>query len=196
MQGKIGLEEHFAIPETLNDSKGFLGDAVWPELESRLLDLQERRLREMDRHGMQLMLLSLNAPAVQAIADPRRAGEVARRANDFLAEEVRKRPERFQGLAALAMQDPDLATRELYRCVRELGFRGALVNGSRRSATPNPWCTWTTRATAAWAECEKLDLPFYLHPRNRCRARRRSTRAIRGCSGRPGLSGRRLRCMR
>ena len=75
------------------------------------------------------MLLSLNAPAVQALPDPARAAAIARRANDFLAEEVRKRPRRFQGLAALAMQDPDGATRELVRCVKELGFRGALVNG-------------------------------------------------------------------
>lgn len=36
MQGKIGLEEHFAIPETLNDSKIFVADSVWPELEKRL----------------------------------------------------------------------------------------------------------------------------------------------------------------
>ena len=48
MQGKIGLEEHFAIPDTLNDSKGFLADATWPELESRLIDIQERRIAEMD----------------------------------------------------------------------------------------------------------------------------------------------------
>ena len=32
MDGKIALEEHFAIDETLMDSAGFLGDAVWPEL--------------------------------------------------------------------------------------------------------------------------------------------------------------------
>ena len=115
MQGKIGLEEHFAIAETLQDSKGFLADRTWPELESRLLDIQERRLAEMDRHGMQMMILSLNAPAVQAIADARKAADIAHRANDFLAREVAKRPERFQALAALAMQDPDGATRELVR---------------------------------------------------------------------------------
>ena len=40
MQGKIGLEEHFAIPDTLSDSKGFLADNTWPELESRLMDMQ------------------------------------------------------------------------------------------------------------------------------------------------------------
>jgi 2,3-dihydroxybenzoate decarboxylase len=167
MQGKIGLEEHFAIPETLNDSKGFLGDAVWPELESRLLDIQEKRLRQMDEHGMQLMLLSLNAPAVQAIADPARAVAVARRANDFLAGEVRKRPDRFHGLAALAMQDPDEATRELSRCVKELGFRGALVNGFSQVRDPQSMVYLDDpRYRGFWAELEKLDVPFYLHPRN------------------------------
>jgi gamma-resorcylate decarboxylase len=167
MDGKIGLEEHFAIAETLHDSKGFLGDAVWPELESRLLDIQEKRLRLMDAHGMELMLLSLNAPAVQGIPDPARAAEMARRANDFLAREVGKRPERFQGLAALAMQDPDEATRELRRCVRELGFRGALVNGFSQVRDPNSMVYLDdARYRGFWAELEKLDVPFYLHPRN------------------------------
>ena len=167
MQGKIGLEEHFAIAETLNDSKGFLGEAVWPELEKRLLDIQEYRLRQMDAGGMQLMLLSLNAPAVQAIPDPRRAVEIARRANDFLAAEVQKRPERFQGLAALALQDPDEAARELQRCVRQLGFKGALVNGfSQVREAQSMVYLDDARYRGFWAEVEKLDVPFYLHPRN------------------------------
>lgn len=167
MDGKIGLEEHFAIAETLNDSKGFLGDAVWPELESRLLDIQEKRLRLMDAHGMERMLLSLNAPAVQAIPDPQRAAEIARRANDFLAREVAKRPARFHGLAALAMQDPDEATRELRRCVKELGFRGALVNGFSQVRDPDSMVYLDdARYRGFWAELEKLDVPFYLHPRN------------------------------
>ncbi|TAK81794.1 MAG: amidohydrolase [Betaproteobacteria bacterium] len=167
MDGKIGLEEHFAIAETLEDSKGFVGDSVWPELESRLLDIQEKRLRLMDAHGMELMLLSLNAPAVQGIPDPKRAAEIARRANDFLAREVAKRPTRFQGLAALAMQDPDEATRELRRCVKELGFRGALVNGFSQIRDPDSMVYLDdARYRGFWAELEKLDVPFYLHPRN------------------------------
>ena len=129
MKGKIGLEEHFATDDTLADSKGFLPDHTWPELRGRLLDFHERRIAEMDRNGVEMMILSLNAPAIQAILDPKRADEMARRANDFLAEQVRRRPDRFQALAALPMQDPDLATREITRCVKDLGFRGALVNG-------------------------------------------------------------------
>ena len=78
----------------------------------------------MDENGIEMMLPSLNAPGrAGRSTDRAHAIEIARRANDFLAEEVAKRPDRFQGLAALPMQDPDAAARELGRCVRDLGFR-------------------------------------------------------------------------
>jgi 2,3-dihydroxybenzoate decarboxylase len=116
---------------------------------------------------MQMMILSLNAPAIQAIPDTRRAIDLARKANDFLAAEVKKRPDRFQAFAALAMQDPDAATRELVRCVKELGFRGALVNGFSQINDPNSMVYLDdARYRGFWAECDKLGVPFYLHPRN------------------------------
>ena len=167
MQGKIGLEEHFAIDETLNDSAGFVPDQDWPELRARLLDIQHMRLRLMDQHGMEMMLLSLNAPAVQAISATQRAWDVARRANDFLAEQVARRPDRFQGLAALPMQDPDLASRELERCVKELKFKGALVNGfSQVDGVEGPVYYDLPQYWPFWGVLEALEVPFYLHPRN------------------------------
>jgi gamma-resorcylate decarboxylase len=167
MQDKIGLEEHFAIPDTLQDSAGFVPGDYWRELSGRLLDIQERRLREMDENGMAMMLLSLNAPAVQAIPARDKAIEIAQRANDFLAEQVTLRPDRFQGLAALPMQDPEVATRELERCVRDLGFRGALVNGFSQVDTPdNVVYLDDPRYEGFWAKVQELDVPFYLHPRN------------------------------
>ena len=42
MQGKVALEEHFAIEETLQDSAVFSPQADWPELRARLLDIQDR----------------------------------------------------------------------------------------------------------------------------------------------------------
>ena len=127
MQGKIALEEHFAIPETLADSRGYFPDRVWQEVKSRVLDLHERRLKLMDQHGIETMLLSLNAPAIQAIPEVKRADEIARKSNDYLAEQVRKRPDRFAAFAALPMQDPDAAIIELTRCVKELGMVGAFI---------------------------------------------------------------------
>jgi gamma-resorcylate decarboxylase len=167
MDGKIGLEEHFAIPETLNDSAGFVPDDHWPELRSRILDIHERRLRLMDQHGMEMMILSLNAPAVQAIPDIKKANEIARRANDFLAEQVARRPDRFQALAALPMQDPGLAIQELQRCIRDLRFRGALVNGFSQITEVNSAVYYDLpQYWPFWSVVEALDVPFYLHPRN------------------------------
>lgn len=167
MQGKIGLEEHFAIPETLQDSAGFLADESWTELSARLIDIQERRLREMDNNGMEMMILSLNAPAIQAIPNRAKAIEMAKRANDFLAEQVALRPNRFQGFAALPMQDPDAATQELERCMKDYGFRGALVNGFSQIDTPENVVYYDApQYEDFWAKAEQLDAPFYLHPRN------------------------------
>ncbi len=167
MQGKVAIEEHFAIEETLFDSRGYFPERVWQEVKSRVMDIQDRRLREMDENGIEMMLLSLNAPAVQAIPDMVRAHEIARRANDYLAEEVHKRPDRFQGLAALAMQDPEIAARELERCVKELGFRGALVNGFSQIGGEDTAAYYDLpQYRPFWATAERLDVPFYLHPRN------------------------------
>src|SRR5262249_11707032 len=128
MQGKIALEEHFAIEPTLGDSHVF-GSHVWKELSHRLLDVQDTRLREMDKHSIETRNRSVTAPASQAIHDPASAVEMARQANDALADEVRKRPGRFAAFAALPMQNPEAASAELTRCVKELGMVGALVNG-------------------------------------------------------------------
>jgi len=167
MQGKIALEEHFAIPETLMDSAGFVPESYWPELRERLLDIQDKRLRQMDEQGVEMMILSLNAPAVQAIPDARKANDIAIRANDYLAEQVARRPDRFQAFAALPMQDPEMAIAELDRAVNTLGFKGALVNGfSQIGDGRTPVYYDLDRYWPFWAKVEQLDVPFYLHPRN------------------------------
>lgn len=170
MQGKIALEEHFAIPDTLHDSAGFVPGVYWDELRARLLDIHDRRLRLMDSCGIETTILSLNAPTVQAISDRARAIDIARRANDTLAGHIARRPERFRALAALPMQDPDAAAAELARCVTELGFVGALVNGFSQDEASgggqDPVYYDLPRYRPFWAEVARLDVPFYLHPRN------------------------------
>ena len=160
---KIALEEHFAIEETVQDSAGFVPASYWPELKHRLLDIQQRRIEEMDRNGVELMILSLNAPTVQAVANAQSAYELSRRANDFLADQIARRPDRFKGFAALPMQSPDLAARELERCVK-MGFRGVLFN-------PDPYENTGTEAPPLgdryWYPlyeklCE-LDVPAHIH---------------------------------
>jgi 2,3-dihydroxybenzoate decarboxylase len=167
MKGKIGLEEHFAIDDTLNDSRGFFPDETWVEVRDRIMDIHGRRLRLMDEFGMEMMILSLNAPAIQAIPDAKRANEIARKANDYLAEQVRKNPGRFQALAALPLQDADMAAKEMERCVKQLGMVGALANGFSQIGDPNTIAYLDEKQYwPFWDVVAKLDVPFYLHPRN------------------------------
>ena len=71
----------------------------------RLRDI-DGRLEAMDALGIEMAVLSLGAFGIQDVVDPARAVELARRANDALAELVRAHPTRLAGLAALPMQDP------------------------------------------------------------------------------------------
>jgi len=96
-------------------------------LSGKLLDVFGARLTEMDANGIEMAVLSLNSNAVQGIFDVAKAAEIARKANDALAEIVAKRPDRFAALGALPMQDPSAASAELKRCVRDLKFKGVLV---------------------------------------------------------------------
>jgi predicted TIM-barrel fold metal-dependent hydrolase len=167
MQGKIALEEHFAIEDTLMDSKGYLPDYTWEELKARILDIEGRRIEEMDRWGIELMILSLNAPAVQAIWDRQKAYDIARKSNDMLAEWVQRNSGRFRGFAALPMQDVDMACAEMERCVKELGFVGALVNGFSQIDEPETAVYYDLpQYKPFWKVMADLDVPFYLHPRN------------------------------
>ncbi len=174
MQGKIAVEEHFAIPDTTNRSLRYRTE-YWTSLQPKLLDLHERRLAEMDQTGIEIEVISLNSNGVQSILDAPKAAELARRANDILAEAIARRPDRFAGLAALPMQDPQAAAAELERAVRELGFKGALVNSfSQLGAADTAIYYDLPQYRPFWAAVERLGVPFYLHPRDPLPSRRQA----------------------
>ncbi len=174
MRGKIALEEHWSIPETMADSERLVGTSEgWGDLRHRLLDIYDERLSQMDVNGIELSILSLNAPAIQAILDPKEAITTAKIANDTLAEITAKRPDRFRAFAALPMQDADAAAAELTRCVKELGFVGALVNGFTQCEVEDSVIYFDIpEYRSFWRTVAELDVPFYLHPRTQIMSRR------------------------
>src|SRR5579862_7972037 len=174
MQGKIAVEEHFRIPETSGSESRYAG-SYWSSLPAKLLDIHGERLAEMDKTGIEIEVISLNSNAVQGIADLAKAKEIAHKANDALAEAVAKRPDRFAGLGALPMQEPQAAAEELERCVRELKFKGALVNGFSQSGAADTAVYYDLpQYRPFWAEVERLGVPFYLHPRDQLPSRRQA----------------------
>jgi 2,3-dihydroxybenzoate decarboxylase len=162
--GKIALEEHFAFSEALDVSYGAPGS---PEFQHRLEEIGSRRIAEMDRGGVELSILSLVGPGIQAIPDAGKAIAVARHGNDYLAEQISKYPKRLKGFAALPLQDPQVAAQELTRCVKELGFCGALANGFSQIGAPDSAFFYDLpQYRAFWETVQQLDVPFYLHPRS------------------------------
>ena len=135
---KIATEEAFSIPEVAQQLKAVArapgesldlqlvkgiydqdpGYGVFNFLEG-LLDLEEARLRDMDRNGVDMQLLSLTAPGVQMF-DADTACELATLANDRLAAVIARHPTRFAGLATFAPHAPKRAAREMERAINEL----------------------------------------------------------------------------
>src|SRR5262249_58691506 len=106
------------------------------------------------------------ARPIGGIAAAKGAPEAPRRPNDVLAAETAKRPARFVGVAALPMQEPEIATQELERCINDLGFIGALVNDYSQTRDPQVVVHYDgPRYRPFWRTVERLDVPFYLHPR-------------------------------
>jgi predicted TIM-barrel fold metal-dependent hydrolase len=162
--GKIALEEHFALPGTIPDSYTSLPA---PESRLQIQDLGSGRIAEMDRTGLELCILSESGPAsIQTVLKTSEAIARSQRSNDYLAEHIAKFPKRLKGFAALPMQDPEAAAQELSRCVKELGFCGALVNGFSQIGEADSAVFYDLpQYRSFWATVQQLDVPFYLHPR-------------------------------
>ncbi len=124
----------------------------------QLFDIGAARIADMDAHGIDMQILSYNSPATELLPSPQ-AVELARKANDQLAAAIKAYPDRFMGFATLPMSDPKAAAGELRRCVTELGFVGAMINGTAHGRFLDEPEFEVFFATAA-----ELDVPLYLHP--------------------------------
>src|SRR5262249_15476126 len=89
-----------------------------------LVDLDER-FRVMDRFEGYEQILSLPTPPLEVMANPKQALELARIANDGMAELISRYPQRFPTfVASLPFNDPDAAVAEARRAIDQLGARG------------------------------------------------------------------------
>lgn len=164
---KITLEEHVAMPGTVDEIPDRFSPEAWKRTSHALVDIHGQLLSDMDANGIELSVLSMNSPAAQGFLDKNKAIDYARRTNDYLAEQVAKNPKRFRAFATLPMQDPEAAANELVRCVRQLGFPGALANGFTQLGTADSAIYYDLpQYWDFWATVESLDVPFYLHPRD------------------------------
>lgn len=161
---KIALEEHFLVPEFMGyfaETYPNISPGIRKLAPPALMDFGERRLSVMNEHHIDFVVLSIAGPGVQFERDPAVALKRAKAANDFLAAEIQKRPARYGGFAHLAMHNPADAAAELERCMRELGFHGAMINGQTNGEYLD-----LDKYSVFWERAAALQAPIYLHPGN------------------------------
>lgn len=161
---KIALEEHFTTPdmaEYLHAPGSSMDSTSFRQFQARLAEFDNRRLEAMDEAGIALAVLSVTSPGVQAEPDRDTAVRRARAANDLLAGVIRRHPTRYAGFAHLPLQDPRAAADELARCVQDLHFMGAMVNGHTNGQYLDERCF-----DPFWERVQQLKVPVYIHPRD------------------------------
>lgn len=162
----IGTEEHFVTHEVAtawgrldasarDDSRARVPGG---EVGERLREVGERRIAAMDETGLDVQVISLTSPGLHNLpADD--AVRLQAATNDRIAAVVSAHPDRFQGLATLAMPAPRAAAQELERAVTQLGLNGALLFGrtaARNLDHPDNWPVFEAAAS--------LRAPLYIHP--------------------------------
>jgi uncharacterized protein len=164
----VAIEEHFTVPALVRridpgaiKSRGFRPRTPPPDAPSPmelLPEIGERRLQSMDEAGITVQVLSNSGPGPDLVPGPEGAA-ISRDINDYLASAVARHPGRLAGFASLPMLAPEACPLELERSVKELGFLGALING-----TTNGLFLDHPSYDGLLSAAEQLDVPIYIHP--------------------------------
>lgn len=128
-----------------------------PEFVQQLTDI-DYRLAVMEQHQVDMQLLSITGPGVQAF-DAGLGADLAELTNDKLAAIVRQHPTRFAALAALAPQSPQRAAREVQRAMTTLKMNGLIINSHTHGEFLDDPKFWPIFEAAV-----ATDATIYLHP--------------------------------
>jgi aminocarboxymuconate-semialdehyde decarboxylase len=115
------------------------------------------RLQYMDKEGIDYQAINVNAWGYSA--DRALARDLIQLQNEKIAAAVAARPDRFVGMATLALQHPDLAAEQLDQAVRKLGLRGAAIGGSVEGQELSD-----RKFDPFWAKAEELGVLLFMHP--------------------------------
>ena len=119
------------------------------------------RLKDMDRMGIDIQIVSPSPSQYYYYADADFGLELSRASNDRIAEIVASTPDRFAGMCTVPLQNPKMAVKELERCVKKLGMRGVEI------------CTNVNGIDLAdkrlgldkfFAKAEELGIVIFMHP--------------------------------
>jgi aminocarboxymuconate-semialdehyde decarboxylase len=151
----VDAHGHCVVPEVL---PVVTGTPMAAALQNPVpLVLGPGRIQLMDEQGIDVQALSVNA--FWYAAERGMARDIVRIQNERIAEWCRRHPDRFVGLATVALQFPDLAAEQLDEGVKKLGLRGVAIGGSVEGEELS-----ARKFDPFWAKAEELGVLVFMHP--------------------------------
>ena len=140
-----------------------IGDKDFRTVQPNCYD-ESVRLVDMDASGVDVQVLSTVPVMFSYWAKPEHTYDLSRLLNDHIAEICRAHPTRFVGLGTVPMNDPDLAIKELERCVKDLGLRGIEIGSHVEQPRTKDWNLSEPALFPLFEACEKLGAGVFVHP--------------------------------
>ena len=154
----IDIHGHFLIPEEADLVRNTaLAGNVINQLNGPLV-LGPARLQSMDQQGIDVQALSHQGGWWYG-TDRETARRLIRIQNEGLASWCAMHPDRFVGLASVALQHPDLAAEQLEQAMKSMGMRGVGIAGHVAGEIPS-----STTYDPFWAKVQELDAFVFVHP--------------------------------
>jgi aminocarboxymuconate-semialdehyde decarboxylase len=160
---KIDVFTHI-LPEKYLDALASKTDGRGTEAlnaRRRLSDL-DIRFRIMDLNEGYAQILNIAGPPVEDVANPTVAAELAKIANDEMAELVLKYPEKFlAAVACLPMNNMKAVVKEVDRAIIDLGFRGIQITTNIMDKPVD-----SPEFEPLFERMNYYQLPILIHPRH------------------------------
>ncbi len=155
---KFGYGEFIHLEHRNCEACMMKGDKVFRVVEENCYKA-DKRLQEMDETDVAMQVLSTIPVLFNYWAKSTDAYETSRFFNDHIAETVSRNPDRFIGLGTVPMQNPNLAIREMERCVKELKMPGLEIgtNIDGKNLSEKEFSPFFEAA-------EKLGCALFIHP--------------------------------
>ena len=154
----VDLHAHCFVPEVMDLVKDTpLAQTAKANLTGNIVLGNPQRLIDMDAQGIDYQAINVNAWGYAA--ERALARDIVALQNERISQWCAKHPDRFVGMATLALQHPDLAAEQLDHAVKKLGLRGAAIGGSVEGVELSD-----RKFDPFWAKAQELGIVLFMHP--------------------------------
>ncbi len=155
---KFGYGEFIHLEHRNCEACMMKGDKLFRVVEENCFR-DDVRIKDMDQTNVDVQVLSTIPVLFNYWAKPQDALETSRFFNDHIAGVVNKNPERFIGLGTVPLQDPDLAIKEMERCIIELKMPGLEIGSNINGLNLSD-----KKFFPFFQAAEQLNCALFIHP--------------------------------